>query len=338
MDIKDFYFIYVITGDNYIKSILKNFDYIPDTANVVVITNTPKLLYQQKVKFNLIIEDLESLRSDWSRQNEIVPDIQDEQAYMDKLNQWYRSGYRYPMSIVRYGIKWAVKNNVSKFFIAESGVSINYFFDCKKGLDALNQFYINKKKNIIFGSAIFVENTDVAKSWIFSDYNSVYKNHVPDLSEISYSKILEMDTESPKPNIHSVGFDGHGYGFLFEDIKLVEKIFNLWEDIMIKYFELGTSSSWAIDFEWIMSTIVSIYYRYYNTFLCAHNNLITHTYRPENDFFGVDIKYKNHDEEWKIAKTREEFIRINRDKLIQHYGGEQRVKDIVYEYEKIIGN
>jgi hypothetical protein len=339
MDIKDFYFIYVITGDNYLKSILKNFDHIPDRANVVVITNTPKLLYKQKVKFNLIIEDLESLRSDWSRKNEIIPDIEDEQDYMDQLNEWYRSGYRYPMSIMRYGIKWAVKNNISKFLVAESGVSINYFFDCQKGLDVLNEFYINKKKNLIFGSPFFVENIDLAKGWIFDGgYYDVYKRYVPNLSEITYSEILEMNTESEKSNILSVGFDGHTYGFIFDDIKLIERLFNIWEDIMIRYFELGASYSWAINFEWIMLTISSIYHRYYNTFLCGHNNIITHSYRPEHDFFAIDIKYKNHDEEWKVAKTREEFILINRDKLIQHYGGEQRVKDIVYEYEKIVGS
>jgi len=338
---KDFYFIYVITGDNYIKSILKGFDYIPEEANVVVITNTPKLLHSYQVKFNLIIEDLEALRSEWSKSNEIVLDIQDEQEYMDKLSEMYKNGYRYPMSIMRYGIKWAVKNNVTKFVITDSGSLINYMYDSRASLKILSNMAINKNKNLIFGSPVILEKIDYFIGTIFEEYINEISKHIPNIDKKDFYDYIDCEYSDSMPeyryNIRGIGFDGHTYGYWFDEISLVKKLFDLWEDIMIKYYQGSYSKSWAVDFEWIMTVISIVYSRYYNVYPCGHNNIIAHLYRPENDFFASSVKYSN-DLSWKEAKTRKEFIIANREKLIEHYGGEERVKDIVYEYDKIINS
>jgi hypothetical protein len=331
--IKDFYFIYVITGDNYIKSIIKTFDYIPKEFNVVVITNTPNLLKKIKVKFNLIIEDLENLRSDWSKQNEIVPNIQDEQEYVKKISEMYRSGYRYPMQIMRYGIKWAINNNITKFVITDSGSSINYGFDSLNAFYKLKELAIAKNKNLIFGSSVYLENIDYFIGTIFDTYLQEFKECVPYINKEHFYEIIETDFIE-NSNIKGVGFDGHTYGYWFNTIDSLQKLFDLWENIVIKYYDNPTSSVWAVDFEWIMTTISCFYSRYFNVLACGHKDIIMHLYRPENDFFAVDIKYP-HDLDWIPTKTRKDFIIQNRDKLIKHYNGENNVKNIVYEYDSI---
>lgn len=337
--LKDFYYIYVLTGSNYIKPVIKSFDFIPDNANVVIITNTPKILESVKVKFNLIIEDLESLRPDWSKNHEVVLDIEDESEYMAKLSQMYDEGYKYPMGIMRYGIKWAIKNNITKFVVTDCGSKVKYCSDPEEALEKFNNFATNR--DLLFGSIYFIQNNNVTKPVIFEEYSEVISKHFPFITKENYPEFIDDSVETKFTNITDACFDGHTLGFWFDKISSLETLFNFWEDMSKDYYENNKNnfnySEWIEGFEYIISAISSIYSRYYNTYICGHQNIIRHFYTPENDFFGVALKY-NTNPIWESTNTREEFLKVNKDKLISHYGGINKAKDLIYGFEEICNN
>ena len=113
----DVYFIFTLIGGNYIKPVLHSFPDIPKNANVVIITNTPEILKDIKTDFNLIIIDFESLRDDFSREHEVVICNPNDDEYMSELIEKYHTGYKFPMGIMRYGLKWAIMNNINKLIL-----------------------------------------------------------------------------------------------------------------------------------------------------------------------------------------------------------------------------
>lgn len=327
--VEDFYFVYVITGRNYLRPIIKNITYLPKEANVVIITNTPQLLSSIKCNINLTVVDLESLRSDWSRENEFVLDIEDETEYMTKLKDLYRQGYKYPMGIMRYGIKWAVQNNISNFVLTDVGSRINTKKNYKEAFNELKD--IASDRNVLFGNLYPAQNNNKGKGMIFKTYREVVNKYFPFISEDNYSEFIDGSVESIQTQISFVGLEGHTYGFMFKDLDLIEKFFNFWEDITIYQYEnfnpdLGNASPWVRDFEFVSIIICSLFCRYHNIFLSGHKDIIQHLYMPENDFFAVTQKFPTSIIKWIPTETREEFLRVNKDNLCKHYGKEASIK------------
>jgi hypothetical protein len=57
-------------------------------------------------------------------------------------------------------------------------------------------------------------------------------------------------------------------------------------------------------------------------------------YIPENDFFGVALKYRSNPV-FKETKTREDFLRVNKKELIDHYSGLQNANNLIYGFKEI---
>ena len=53
--LKDFYFIYFPVGESYIQTMLCTFKYVPNDANVIVVSPNPDYFKDIKVNFNLIV-------------------------------------------------------------------------------------------------------------------------------------------------------------------------------------------------------------------------------------------------------------------------------------------
>lgn len=329
IDIKDFYFIYVLTGSNYIKTVIHNFHWIPKECNVVIITNTPKCLDGIKTDFNLKIVDLEFLRDDWSREYEFVLNDEDEYEYMSKLAKMYSEGYRYPMGIMRYGIKWAYQNDIKNFALIDGG--------CKIGIERNPQEVLNEildvaseHNNILAGSFCMHENIEVSKIWnnYFSELVKKYN-----INDINWQ--LLTSTEMEKNSNKTTVFDGYGFAFIFSNVKIVEEYFNIWNDITRIIYEKNISdyyTHWAKEFEWHHMVIVSVFSRRYNLFVAGHRNLFRHYYHPENDYFAASKKFMN----WGFIDTdnRKDFIKLNRDKLFSNFCmSETQIKNVIYDFE-----
>jgi hypothetical protein len=320
---KDFYFIYVLTGTNYILPVIQSFQFIPDDANVVILTNTPGILKGINPKFNLIVADLEQYRDEWSKNNEQVLAIEDEQTYIDELKKLWDKGYRYPMGIMRFGMKWAVDNNVSKFILVDSGCKIGY--DVSSGslkvltTEALNYFNrIGAVKNVIFGHPQVDDFNDHIKLSIqvHGVFKEAIEKNIPEFNLDTYPLTYHLNSNDKQ--IGYCRFDGYCIGFWFHDISLIEKAFNFWNDSVKwaydnKYIR-GQQETVVVEFEYALSYIAAFFSKYYNTIIAGHESIIKHQYHPDNDFYNqqkLDIfKYG-----FKSAKTRSEFINLNRDLL-----------------------
>jgi hypothetical protein len=56
--------------------------------------------------------------------------------------------------------------------------------------------------------------------------------------------------------------------------------------------------------------VASLLSKYYNTIISPHHTLVSHFYQPENDWVINKMKHMD----FQPANSREEFIRINKDK------------------------
>lgn len=337
---KDFYFIYVLAGSNYIKPVIHSFPYIPKEANVVIITNTRKVLEDVKPEFNLIIEDLDSLRDDWSIEKEKLINIDDEKEYMDTLIDWYRNGYSFPMAIMRYGMKWAINNNVTKFCIVDCGVKIGMDTNPLNAIKEINSLSEKYNKNVLFGYFLqFHEDVDHAKLDI--DFMKVWKDIcLKYISEDQYNKWPETFQFGYKEDQKgSIKFDGWMMGLWALDISIVKVAFSMWNDLVkVSYdypeLHIDHNRAWVTAFEWQSLVFGAILSKYYNTILCDSLGIVTHYQQPENDFFdsGMSIKWRFNN--FKPTNTREEFLEVNRELLIQKYQGVENTCKLVWGFKK----
>jgi hypothetical protein len=330
----EFYFIYIAVGPTYIKPIIHNFSTIPSDINVVILTNTPKLLENLQPHFNLIVADLNILRDDWSKENEKILDIDDEDEYLSEFIKLNKTNYTFPIQIMRFGIKWAAINNITKFAIMESGMVIGFDQDPHIPLNKFKQW--GETKNVLFGNTFWNEYTDdtLEKYLIIPAYRNVIENYGIDLNNYPST----FTSERSPYDTGSVGFEGGIVGFWFHDVLLVEMCFNIYTDLIKTAYENGyilpydvEPSRWSVNFEWVMTIIISIYTKYFNTIVVGHQDITTHFLHPEDAFFMASEKYR--DDEWINTTTRDEFLKLNRNKLIQTFTHLERAKKLIYGFE-----
>lgn len=327
----DFYFIYVVVGYNFIKPIIHSFPSIPNNTNVVIITNTPKILENLSPHFNLIIVDLNSLRDDWSIENEKILNIEDEEEYITEYISAYKNNYRFPLQIIRFGIKWASINNIIKFVVMESGMIIGLDYNPYVALDEFSRW--GETKNVLFGNTIYDDCVDDTKELYLTipEFRIVIENYGIDLYK--YPSTFCDQTNPNKTG--SVGFEGGVIGFWFHDVSLVEMCFNIFSDLIkaayMNHFILPYGERWWINFEWVFTIIISIYTKYFNTIVVGHNDLVTHYFHPEDAFFMPSIRWGN-STKWINTPTRKEFLIINRENIIQTFGYE-KAKKIIYDFD-----
>lgn len=340
IEYKDFYFIYVLAGSNYIKPTIHSFPYIPKEANVVIITNTKKVLEGIKTEFNLIVEDLDSLRDDWSIEKEKLIDIDDEEEYMNTLIDWYRNGYSFPMAIMRYGMKWAIKNNITKFCIVDCGVKIGMDTDPLNAINEINLLSERYNKNVIFGPHLqFHEEADHAKSDL--EFMKLWKEIcLKYISQDQYDNWPESYQYMHNKNQRgAIKYDGWMIGLWAKDISIVEVTFNLWNDLVkcsydYPEFHKDHNRAWVTAFEWQSLIFSAILSKYYNTILSGFLGIVTHYQQPENDFFDSGMSIKWRFDKFKPTNTREEFLQVNRELLIEKYRGIENTLKLVWGFKK----
>jgi hypothetical protein len=335
---KDFYFIYVLTGANYIRPLIKYMPNIPNGTNVVVLTNTPKILENIKpTNFNLIVEDLEKYRDDWSRENEKVLDIEDEQAYMEEYRRIFNEeNYRYPMGIMRFGMNWAFQNNVKKFILVDVGCKIGFENNNVTDTAFKRIEKLAKEKNVVFGKPTFYSNDEFkAQIKYETPLLEVIKKYIPDISLENYPETVSISyyeyDEIKKETVEilddkasgAVGFDGYCYGMWVHDINVIKVAFDFWSDITKKLYETDNTikdnpNNIITHFEPALMFVASLLSKYYNTIISPHHTLVSHFYQPENDWVINKMKHMD----FQPANSREEFIRINKDKLFLINGEE----------------
>lgn len=328
---KDFYFIYTITGYNYLRPIIKSFPMVPDGTNLVILTNIPNTLKDIKVdNFNLIVDDLEKYRNDWSKIHEPLINIEDEQSYMDEYKrQFYDESYRYPSAVMRFGMEWAIQNNITKFILVDVGCKIGY--DLEQTQISFDKIYnFGKTRNIIFGNTWFSSDVDLFKYKIENKdpISETLIKYIP--GEVfnlnSYPRTVEIITDFNEHynKIGSVGFDGYCFGLWFHDINLVKLVLNFWNDLVKIHYDtesidIKREASVVVEFEYAFTYISDLLTKYYNILIMPHSGIIHHFYHPENDF--INVKKMPH-LNLEPADTRKEFLKINREKLINFYGHE----------------
>ncbi len=321
----DFYFIYYPIGPTYIKTMMVTFKYIPKDTNVVVMTNTPELLNNVNVDFNLIILDIDTLVDDFSREYEPLIKETDDEKYIKKKLE-YKIKFSYAKH--RYIIPWLIKRNITKFALLESGCLIN--FD-KKLTNVYEHFKNNfKERNLLFGPVMNVNN----KIWDFDVLKPIF-----DAENIDFNIVKTI--ESPL-----TVFDGWLRGFWFNDIKLLEKYFNIWDNIVkqtyknnLPYFDLDFRFIYD---EHLIGIINETFKRQYDVLvddiIIDGGRIVKHIYHPENEYSSLHHPLY-HSFGLETANSRQEFFEKNKINLIKFYGtnhgfDEKTMSEIIYDYPK----
>ena len=328
---KDFYFIYVLTGANYIRPLIKYFPNIPNKANVVVLTNTPKTLNDARpTNFNLIVDDLDKYRNEWSIENEKIINIEDEQAYMDEYRRlYYEESYRYPMAIMRFGMNWAIQNNIKKFIIVDIGCKIDWRGEEQAVKTAFERIYkLYEERNVMFGHTWFGVHDSFGDHLKLNQWAvNTIKKYIPEYNPKSYpeyiiSSIYEYDEKQEKiveiinDKEPGCAFDGYCIGFCFHNIDVLKVAFNFWCDFVQKSYEdkiidPNQKDAAVVRFEFGLEFIASLLSKYYNTIISPHHSIVRHFYHPENDWIINKITHIK----FQPTKTREEFLKVNKEKI-----------------------
>lgn len=327
MEDNDFYFIYVVVGPSFIKTIIHNFTSVPKNCNVVVITNTPQLLDGVKTDFNLIVVDLESLRDDWSIEHEKIVYAEDNEDYVKAFMELQRNGARFPMQIMRYGIKWAALNNVTKFVVLESGMTIGLDTDPNVMISELKK--MGETNNVLFGNPYY-GSFDWGKEYFnVPKFRDILKKYV-DVE--NYPTTINWDGDTNFTG--SVSFEGGMLGHWFHDISLVELCFNVYSEVVEASYgaQLDSLNGWADSFEWISTILTTMFSKYYNTRINGHWQIVVHVYHPEEAYFMPDGRLIN-GYKWISTESRDEFIMKNREELLNIFGGLERAKKLCYDFK-----
>jgi hypothetical protein len=333
----DFYFIYTLVGPPYIKSFIHYFPNIPNGLNIVVITNTPELFDGIKPNFNLIVVDLESLREDWSKEYEKLIVDYDESSYFQKLIKDTEEGYLFPMAIMRYGIKWAYQNNITKFALTDVGCFITHIDLVKNALNIYHHYFTINNGTALIGAGQNPNdiNWDMSKD-ITIEHPTIY--NILKENNIDVEKMLNTESIYGYENIKlygSVGFDGFFYGVYFNDVNLVKDLYKIYDELMKFSYEnriFFPGANTVYPFEWVSALLNNAFCRTHDTILVGHNGIIQHESMPEFMYYDTIKKFGT---DWGFIDTnsRKEFLVLNRERLIRHYGNLEKTKKLVYDFE-----
>jgi hypothetical protein len=327
---KDFYFIFYPVGPQFIKTMMINFAKIPQDCNVVVMTPTPELLKDVKVDFNLIVLDSEDLIDDFTRKTDSVIKETDHDLYIQKLEHNLNNNVRFCDITNRWIMPWLVKNNITKFAIINCDCLINFDGELRNVYDHIAKTYENR--NVLFGP---VMHHHYDKQRYYDVYGEVFENN--GVSK-EYVKELEVPIRV---------FDGWMRGFWFQDVRLVELYFKLWDGLIKLCYEIDSHdlkmSRWIVTDEWATAFIGEMMAKSEGVeiedIMYDSKRLVRHIYHPENDYFSLHHGSLYVDGYgMKTAKNRKEFFEINKNQIIHFYANQngipqERIKEVIFDYE-----
>lgn len=330
---KDFYFIYFPIGYDFIQTMMVTFKHVPKEANIIVVTNHPETLDDVKVDFNLIVLNLDDLRDDWSKENEIIiPDIE-AQAYRNKFFEFQKNGVRFPYAIHRCIIPWLVEKNITKFAILDSDCLINFNNELNLVMDTLNEYC--KDDQFIFGPVM--------------NWNSYKDEFLRLSSDILLKYNISPSVIDSAPPLYEV-LDGYLRGFWFNNTEDILLFYKLWDEILKEAYDknsdlLKTSRHIVAD-EWLHGLVSYILSQTKNVkikdlFFHGHR-IVKHIYHPENYYFYLHHGlYTSPVEQGGYGlqqfEFRDEFIRENKDKLIRFFENQNgipksRINEVIYDW------
>ena len=326
--IKDFYFVYFPIGYDFIQTMLSTFKYVPKKTNIIVVTNHPEVLDNIQVDFNLIILNLDDLRDEWSKENEILIYEIDAQEYRNRSSEFQKNGIRFPYAFHRCILPWLAERNINKFAIIDTDCLINYRNELELVLDNQSKDFGNDK--IIFGPTM---NT------------TSYRDEFIKLSADTLNKYnIDIDIIKNMPDQYYC-FDGWLRGFWFDSPNDTILFYNLWNEILKKSYEYKTHLIYqnvhAISDEWLHGLVSYIFSQkcnaivkdyYYNSF-----RIVTHIYHPENYYFKLPHGLYHTHYEMISTESRKEFFEKNREKIIKFYTNqnsieEHRIKEVIHDW------
>ena len=321
----DFYFVYYPIGPTYIKTMMVTFKYIPKDVNVVVMTNTPELLNNVNVDFNLIVLDIDTLIDDFSREYEPLIKETDDEKFIEKLRE---TKIKFPYGKHRYIIPWLIERNITKFALLDSDCLINYH----KNLLNFYEYFKNnfKEKNLLFGPIM--------------NYTNNIHYHLDFLKPIFDAENIEFNIVKSTESIRV--FDGWLRGFWFNDINLLQKYFNIWDNLVKQTYK-NNLPYFNNDFRFIydehlIGIINETFKRQYDVLVDDVSvdgvRITKHMYHPENEYSSL-YHPLYHSFGLEVANSRQEFFEKNKINLIKFYGAnhgldEKTMSEIIYDYPK----
>jgi hypothetical protein len=326
----DFYLIYFPIGYDFIHTTLSTFKYVPKNANIIVVTNNPQLLKDIKVDFNLIILNLDDLRDEWSKKNEILIYETEPQAYIDKLIHLKENNIKFPYAFHRCILPWLAQNNITKFAILDADCLINYHNEFET---VLNYHYETLGDNkVIFGPTM------------------VTPTHKEEFIKLSKDILNKYNID---PNIIEnippdyICLDGWLRGFWFDNPSDILLFYNLWDEILKESYQkqsvLINQNSHTFSDEWLHGLVSYIFTQisevtitdpYYTGYRIAK-----HIYHPENYYYHLHHQLYSCHYELKPSTSRKNFFSENKDKLIKFYKyqngiEEHRIKEVIHDWNE----
>jgi len=279
-------FCYLAIGPHYVKKLISQFSKFPSTVEVAILTNTPQLLDDIDVPFKLHVIDLESVRDDWSRKNELVALAITEMEYFQQIDAIPQ--YKFPLPLYRFLLKWASDNDINRVILLDVGCE---FRD-------MTIFYEIPNDSIVVPPFTNVTDAgdprnnfkyylDILHNHPF--YNKIFDKWLPDIDHRLPSKgkciIPYTRTSSTMVEIQSViDFEGWIMGYLFSSTDKLKLFYNIWNDVVQAGTEVSKvtyfyGNSWSTPFESVLSPIHTLFNLYLDTTMTAPPHFaVAHAY------------------------------------------------------------
>ena len=333
--LSDFYFIFFPIGNDFIQTMLCTFKYVPQNCNIIVITPHCDLIKDVNVSFNLIVLNIDDLRDDWSKKNEIVIYGKNSEKYINKVFENQKKGIKFPYGLHRYIIPWLANKNITKFAILDADCLINYNNELEFVFNSLSEYCGNDQYS--FGPTMSI--------------SSNKKEYLTLSKDVLNEHGIDVNVINNMPEKYYC-FDGYLRGFWFNNVSDVMLFYYLWDGILKKSYDLNSSyinqNYTAVSDEWLVglvSYILSVIKKIKIEDLVFHSHrLVKHIYHPENYFFQLHhglyhTPIKEGGYGLVSKSSRKEFYDENEEKLIRFYSNvngiiKERISEVIYDYRK----
>ena len=136
-----FHFIYFPVGYDFVKTMESTFKYVPSNISIIVVTPYPEMITKRDYDFELKVFKLDDIRTDWSKENEIINYEIDPEIYRQKNHELNAKGIKFPFALRRNIMPWLVEQKITKFAFVDTDCLINYYGDLQNNLDYIEKTY-----------------------------------------------------------------------------------------------------------------------------------------------------------------------------------------------------
>jgi len=305
-------FCYLAIGPHYIDRLIStNFPTIPSSANVIVMTNTPDLLNDVQVPFNLRVIDIETVRDDFSRQHEVLVKSNNSEEYFKIVDSLpppipLASTYKFPLSVHRFGLKWCLDNNIKNVILLDVGVVFHGNTESLiNSIDTSKDSFIIHALGVVPQHDIHDESHPIWKEYhqtwnYFEDFmrykdTLYYRKVMADVLGIDDLNLFKttgtysgyLDNRQVIPTYTALFPEGWVLGYLFNDINKLKLYYRMWDEL-VRYVYIEQrpeyfANKWAVNFEQMLSMINTYFNFYLDTHIYHDNAAFIHLYTHGTD-------------------------------------------------------